>query len=164
MNISKILSHGNYFNRNKHFCLVPTFILCLHISLSLIGCSNAPFSSPKALLKTFCQAYNSENDNLLYECGKIDYIVKNIAVEKIDADGNPYFIKVKNLNFEIIKIHTGRIGLEKEISNQRELIDVRFFSDDDPFYEKKVTIFMSQKKSTTSSDERWQVNDLPSGF
>jgi len=92
----------------------------------------------------------------------VDYILSALYIEKLDANGDPYYVMVKGLNFKIMKIHTGRIGLEKEISKDRILADVIFCSDVDPRYERKVMIYMSQKRSTTSSDARWQVNQLPS--
>lgn len=82
-------------------------------------------------------------------------------IEKIDPDGNLYFVNVKGIDFEIIKVHKGRIGLEKEFSKSRIIVDVRFFSKIDIKFNKKVTIYMSRKKSSTSSDIKWQINYIP---
>jgi hypothetical protein len=125
-------------------------------------CAGSPsFKSPKAILKTFCFAYNSGDDNLLRSCGSIDYITEKIAKEKLDSNGNPYYTKVEELRFEILNINRGRIGIQREYSDQEILADVRFYSDIDPLYERKVKIFMSQKKSSTSAPSRWMIHRIP---
>jgi hypothetical protein len=130
-------------------------------SLLVVGCGGNSLKSPTSLLKTFCFAYNSSDDNLLKGCGVVDYVLKQIAVEKLDQDGNPYFIKANGLNFEIENIQKGRIGIQKEYSDQKILVNVRFFSDSDSKYIRRVTIYLVLKKSSANSDSKWQIYPLP---
>jgi len=162
-NISRILFPKNCSpDIFVHFVVWRSLLAFFLCGLIYQGCSKDPFKSPKALLKTFCYAYNTGDDRLLNECGRVDYVLKQIAVEKFDADGNPYYERVKGLSFKIVKVHKGRIGIQKEYSDKRILIDVIFRSEEDPIYERKVTIYMSQKKSTTNAPARWQINLIPS--
>jgi len=141
------------------FCF---FFIVASVCTFLTCCDSQPFTSPKALLNTFCSAYNTKNDELLYECGLIDYVLEQIAVEKLDPSGDIYYVRAKGLQFKIIDIHEGRIGIQREISKDRILVKVRFYSDVELEYEKVVTIYMTKKKSTTNSPSRWQINLIPS--
>ena len=118
-NISKIWFPKNclFDIYNFRFFLLTVFFL--YSVLVICNCSIKPScKSPKALIKTFCLGYNQKDDCMLRKCGDVDYIIKQIAVEKYDEYDKPYCARVEELRFEILNVNKGRIGLQSEYSNK----------------------------------------------
>jgi hypothetical protein len=98
----------------------------------------------------------------MHKCGDIGYIAEQLEIEKFDKDDNPHYVKIEALQFKILNIRKGRIGLRQEFSDNEVLVDVLFYSDVETKFKKTITIFMSQKRHNMNDSLIWQIERIPS--
>jgi len=140
---------------------IAVCVLCA-ILVVLVGCSEKPYGTPGAALRSYVKAYNESNKQAMAKCGNGADMHKILMTTEEDLLGNPVRVSVKDIDFEVLSVsQKPRTTVSNYYLTEDAWVQAEFRSHDDPKFHKVATVrLVNRTHSFYMEEPHWQLVPL----
>ncbi len=141
--------------------LTVGFVVLATVAI-LSGCSEQPYSTPEAALKSYVRAYNEGDKQAMARCGNDAEMHEILTKVEEDLLGNPVRVPVKNVDFKVLSINQKpRSTVSNYYLTEDAWVRAEFVSRDDPEFRKVATVrLVNRTHSFYMEEPHWQLVPL----
>ena len=132
------------------------------VQLVVVGCGEEPFATPEAALRSYVEAYNSNDMQNMAKCGN-DVDVRKIFVRNSqDMLGEDVLVPVKGIEFNVISVNQRpRATISNYFLTEDAWIEAEFKSKEHADFRKVATVRLVNRTHTYYIEEpHWQIVPL----
>ncbi len=125
----------------------------------LVGCSEKPYGTPEAALKSYVKAYNEGDKQGMAKCGNDAEMHKILTTTEESLLGSPVRVSVKDVDFKVLSVNQKpRTTVSNYYLTEDAWVRAEFRSRDDPKFHKVVTVrLVNRTHSFYMEEPHWQL-------
>ena len=137
---------------------IAVCVVCV-ISVLFVGCSEKPYGTPEAALRSYVKAYNEGDKQGMAKCGNDAEMHKILTTTEEGLLGNPVRVPVKDIDFKVLSVtQKPRSTISNYYLTEDAWVRAEFRSRKNPKFHKVVTVrLVNRSHSFYMEEPHWQL-------